>query len=77
MSYIVGMPIYIFASETHVAISAFTSDPTGGNLPGIYAPWRSVNGGLTLPVDTQANPVVDAIRRDGFFLLSGKRRGTQ
>jgi hypothetical protein len=76
--YVVGMQIYIFASETHTTVSALTSDHTGGNLPPDYAPWRPVNSGRALPTGTQAGSVVDAVRRNGFFLLSGKTvRGAQ
>jgi hypothetical protein len=68
------MQIYIFASETQRAVSALTSDHTGGNLPSVYAPWRPVNSGRALPAGTQARSIVDAIQKDGFFLLSTKTR---
>jgi hypothetical protein len=66
------MLIYIFSSETHTAVSALTSDHSGGNLPPVYAPWRPVNGGRALPVSSQASSVIGAIQRDGYFLLSAK-----
>jgi hypothetical protein len=64
------MPVYIFASETHTAVSALMSDHTGDNLPQDYAPWRPVNNGRALPAGPQAHSIVEAIQRDGFFLIS-------
>jgi hypothetical protein len=64
------MPIYIFASETHTAVSALTSDHTGDNLPQDYAPWRPVNSGRALAAGSQAHSIVEAVQRDGFFLIS-------
>jgi hypothetical protein len=66
------MEIYIFASNTHPRVSAFTSDQTGGNLPASYAPWRQVNGGKAMSVGSITDSVTLAVRRDGFFLLSSK-----
>jgi hypothetical protein len=68
------MLIYIFASDTRPRVSAFTADQTGGNLPADYAPWRSINGGKAVSVGSITDPVAVAVRRDGFFLLSGKAR---
>jgi hypothetical protein len=70
--YIEGMQIYIFASETHTAVSALTCDPTGGNLPVDYAPWRPVNNGRALSTGSASKSVIEDINRFGFFLLSGK-----
>jgi hypothetical protein len=68
------MLIFIFASDTHLSVSAFTSDRTGGNLPTNYAPWRQVNGGRAMLVGSNIDPVSMAIQRDGYFLSISKAR---
>jgi hypothetical protein len=70
--YIEDMQIYLFASETHAAVKALTSDQTGGNLPADYAPWRSVDNGREAPIGSKVDPATKAVLRDGFLLLSGK-----
>jgi hypothetical protein len=72
MCYRDGMQIYIFASDSHSTVSAFTSDQKGGNLPTDYAPWRHVNGGKAMLVGSVADPVAVAVLRGGYFLLSSK-----
>jgi hypothetical protein len=72
MRYRDGMQIYIFASDSHSTVSAFTSDQTGGNLPTDYAPWRHVNGGKAMFVESVADPVAVAVLRGGYFLLGSK-----
>jgi hypothetical protein len=66
------MPIYIFASRFHSSVKAFTSDETGGNLPDDYAPWYAA--GRAIPVGLDADPVAKAMKRDGYFLVTGKTR---
>ena len=66
------MEIFIFASKTHTAVSALTSDQTGISLPQDYAPWRPVNSGRALPVGAQSKSIVEEVERCGFFLLSSK-----
>lgn len=63
---------YIFASETHTAVSGFTSDPAGNNLPADYAPWRPVSGRRAKPIARKTDAIAELVKRDGFFLLSGK-----
>jgi hypothetical protein len=64
--------IYIFASETHTAVSGFTSDPAGDNLPAEYAPWRLVSSRRVKPIVRKTDAIAEVVKRDGFFLLSGK-----
>ena len=63
---------YIFASETHTAVSGFTSDPAGNTLPADYAPWRPVSGRRAKPIARKTDAIAEVVKRDGFFLLSGK-----
>jgi hypothetical protein len=62
------MQIYILSSVRNSSVSAFTSDPTAGNLPVAYAPWQS-SMDTALPTWGLADPVMAAIQRDGFFLV--------
>jgi hypothetical protein len=66
------MQIYIFVSDLRTSIRAFTADTTGGNLPAEYAPWHAVNGGRAMAAGSHQDPVVRAIARDGFFLVTTK-----
>jgi hypothetical protein len=66
------MPIYLFSSDRYY-ISAFTSDPTGGNLPADYMPWRLINAGKAMPIENAATAISASIAKKGFFLLSGRR----
>jgi hypothetical protein len=66
------MEIYLFWSEWDAEVFGFTSDPKGENLPADLAPWSRNGGGQAIysrPDENQApNTVVEAIRRDGFYL---------
>jgi hypothetical protein len=66
------MHVYIFASDSHPSVSAFTSDQTAGNLPIDYAPWRAVNAGNALLIASETDPIAEAVKRDGYFLLSAR-----
>jgi hypothetical protein len=66
------MDVYMFASRTYSSIRAFTSDKTGGNLPDSYAPWYPTDDGQATSFDDETHPVAMAVRRDGYFLVSGK-----
>jgi hypothetical protein len=65
------MTIFIFVSHAHSGIRAFTSDETGSNLPAAYAPWDRVSSGATRYVGGDTDLVAKAVRRDGYFLVSG------
>jgi hypothetical protein len=65
------MLIYSFASYRHPSVTAFTSDMTGGNLPGDYAPWSPVNNGRTMPLDSLCEQIAESVRQRGYFLLAG------
>jgi hypothetical protein len=66
------MPLCKFASRSHSSVKAFTSDETGGNLPDDYAPWYAA--GTAIPVGLDTDPVAKAVKRDGYFLVTGKTR---
>jgi hypothetical protein len=66
------MQIYLFASISASGVKAFTSDQTGGNLPEDYAPWSPCGGGTAIPIGTPPDVVANAVRRDGFFLVSAR-----
>lgn len=66
------MQIYLFVSGTYPNVRGFTHDQTGGRLPAVYAPWQPFND--TTFVKLSDDPVVRAIERDGFFLVTGVGR---
>jgi hypothetical protein len=68
------MEIYLFASDSRPSVSAFTSDKAGSNLPVEYSPWRAANSGNAMLIGSDTDPIAAAVRRDGYFLLSGKAR---
>ena len=47
---------------------------TGKRLPRHFAPWRPVNGGRSVPAISMTGPVIRAVRRDGYFLVSASPR---
>ena len=67
------MAIFVFISTRDPNVVGFTASQDGGNLPFQYAPWRPATdgGAVMLGDDTDASTVMDAVRRDGFFLASG------
>lgn len=71
------MHIFVFYSRIDTEVLGFTHDATGRKLPPEYAPWESAAaGGAVLLGDdpdhvSDANIVLDGIRRDGFFLAVG------
>jgi hypothetical protein len=66
------MEVYIFVSTAWPSVKAFASDMSGANLPAAYAPWRAANGGNAVLNGSAADPIGRAVKRDGYFLLSGK-----
>ena len=64
------MHAYFFASELDPAVSAFSEDAAGANLPAAYAPWRALNGGASLLVGPSSVPIMEALKRQGFYLLT-------
>jgi hypothetical protein len=69
------MKIYLFASESQ-SVMAFTGDATGANLPAGYAPWSVSGNGVDVPVGDPADPLPAMVRRYGYFLVSGKGKGS-
>ena len=61
------MEIYLFMSSTRETFG-FTADPGGANLPIELAPWEEA-GSVTNPT-WLATDVTDAIKRDGFYVMS-------
>jgi hypothetical protein len=66
------MKIYLFVSETEPSVKAFTADQTGANLPASYAPWCISRSGSAVSVGGDGDRVSVMVRRDGYFLVSGK-----
>ena len=64
------MQAYFFASEIDPVVSAFSEDASGANLPAAYAPWRGLNGGTSLLVGPTSVKILEAMKRDGFYLLT-------
>ena len=66
------MRVFVFISTRDREVIGFTTDQEGGNLPPGYAPWRSAaGGGAVLLGGGDADPVIEAVSRDGFFLAVG------
>jgi hypothetical protein len=63
------MRIYAFSSFSEPSVKYYTFDPTGGNLPMDYAPWRDVTSETMLRF---SDPMAQAMRRDGYFRVSGR-----
>jgi hypothetical protein len=64
------MTLYLFMSKAH-GVRAFTSDATGANLPADYAPWARSDHRSAMPVGDGDTFVAKAVRRHGYFLMSG------
>jgi hypothetical protein len=73
-----GMQIYLFWSEADTSVFGLTLDPEGENLPAEFAPWSRNGDGQAIYADpgerpTALNafdPVVQTVRREGFYLAS-------
>jgi hypothetical protein len=63
------MQVYVFISVGFPGVSAFTLDGTGGNLPPKYAPWLSSNDKAARLIRVESDPVVIAVKRDGYFVV--------
>jgi hypothetical protein len=63
------MKIYVFSSFSEPSVNYYTFDPTGGNLPADYAPWRNVTMETMLRL---SDPMARAMHRDGYFCVSGR-----
>jgi hypothetical protein len=68
------MKVYIFISDKESRVRGFTFDPTGRNLPAEYAPWKALNEGRMTSARSKDDPVMVAVARDGFFLVSAGGR---
>jgi hypothetical protein len=74
--YTIRMKVFVFISAKDWDVLGFTADQVGANLPREYAPWTAATeGGAVLVHDaeseTDADIVLDGIRRDGFFMAIG------
>jgi hypothetical protein len=70
---VLPMPIFIFWSEADKAVFGFTADTTGDNLPANLAPWSRNGTGEPIAGEgtmalAAANPVIQAVERDGFYI---------
>lgn len=66
------MRIFVFVSTRDRDVLGFTANQTAKNLPADYAPWEPAeDGGAVLLGGGDADPVTQAVRRDGFFLAVG------
>ena len=55
--------IYILKSGGTLNVRAFTSDPTGANLPSIYGPWEPYGDGAAVAAGGNAGQVAQMVRR--------------
>jgi hypothetical protein len=66
------MRIFVFASAKDPGLLGFTASQAAENLPVDYAPWiPAETGGAVLLGGGDADPVIEVVRRDGFFLAVG------
>jgi hypothetical protein len=66
------MRVFVFISAKNPALLGFTTSQAAANLPTHYVPWRPAEaGGAILLGGGDADPVVEAVRRDGIFLAVG------
>jgi hypothetical protein len=70
--YPIGMELYLFASDTHPGVSAFTAVRDGSHLPPEFCPWRVVNARRNMFVDPASGGIGPAVQRDGYCLLTDK-----
>lgn len=64
------MRVFFFKSQLARSINAFCESPAGRNLPTEYAPWRALNGGASLLVGLASVMILEAIRWNGFYVLT-------
>jgi hypothetical protein len=62
------MKIYAYSSQKDPDVLGFTSDVTGKNLPGKYAPWQPSNAGATIVTGGGDDPVSVAVQGVGYFI---------
>jgi hypothetical protein len=63
--------IYVFASDKDPDVVGFTSDEVGSNLPVEHGPWREeIEPGIEV-IDTDDDPIAQAVRLDGFYVSTG------
>jgi hypothetical protein len=63
--------IYVFVSDKDLDVIGFTSEETGSNLPAAYNPWREeVESGIFV-IETDYDPISEAVRRNGFYIFLG------
>nr|WP_294518285.1 hypothetical protein [uncultured Rhodopila sp.] len=68
------MKLILFRSTKDPATFAFTADTEGSNLPLAFAPWQKAGvGAIGIGLEGLATfgPVIEAVRRDGYFLAQG------
>jgi hypothetical protein len=62
--------IYVFASDRDPGVAGFTSDKTGANLPDEHGPWREEVVPGVVVIDTDDDPIAQAVRLDGFYVCT-------
>jgi hypothetical protein len=81
------MKLTLFRSTKEPDVFGFTADPTGGNLPDEFSPWRKAAEGTAAQAYAgdslddgiaSSDPVIKAVERDGFYLArSGVTRSQE
>jgi hypothetical protein len=72
--YLPDMQVFVFRSQIDARVVGFTTRRGAGNLPAEFAPWLLLERVSMLPgmpvagVRGGSDEVIEAIRRDGFFL---------
>jgi len=69
------MIVHILRSTVDPYLFVFTSDRTGGNIPGWldkrYGPWDSSGTGTVIEIaDSSDNPIAQDVRTKGYYVVS-------
>jgi hypothetical protein len=74
--YIHGVQVYLFISKRDLSVLAFTSHPTGANLPPDFAPWAPL-GSRPMSADGVSgiggsDVIGTAIEANGYYVARAK-----
>ena len=64
------MQAYMFQSTRDQTVNAFSADRGGSRLPTQLGPWRAVGGGIAVSLGEPNTAIIEALRGDGFYLLT-------
>ena len=71
------MRFHLFQSGSDPDLFGFTADASGANLPDRFKPWQKIGNALNVRRGEavtsvgSASVIIDAVKRDGFYLARG------